>query len=135
MNVVSFNLLWRIRLILSHACCLLFCSMSYFSFNRNEPASRLHQASCDYIRLEPSPACCMCVFSFLSLLCLCKAKVLIEVVLCTCDECHVFRRKTTLWEFYLIPLPARSLLLSSMPHFLGVYEWCCCTLCGYLHGE
>jgi hypothetical protein len=42
---------------------------------------------------------------------------LIEVVLCTCDECHVFRRKTTLWEFYLIPLPARSLLLSSMPHY------------------
>lgn len=54
---------------------VLFCSMSYFSINWNEPASWLHQASCDYICVEPSSACCVC-FHFVSFLFLFKVRAL-----------------------------------------------------------
>lgn len=67
----------------------------------------------------------LCVFFFSFAFCFCAKPRLFDrggALHLWWMSCFGGRRQ---WEFYLIPLPARSLLLSSMPLFLGVYEWCC----------
>lgn len=68
--------------------CLIFLSIVI-----SQPVGYIKHPVTTYVSASLQHA--VCVFSFLFLFCLQRQGFLIEVVLCTCDGCHVFRRKTT----------------------------------------